>query len=1018
MPDVNESTAKISMDITELKAGITEANRLIRLANSEFKAATSGMDAWEDSADGLSKTIQALTKVQDAQQKKLDLLKDQYKLVAAEQGESSEAAQNLQIKINNQQTAVNKTTAQLKKYQQELDGINSASDSAAAGADKQQSAYEKLQSTISQQQADLNRLKTEYASVALEQGKNSAAAKDLANDITKLSTEINDNQQKMKNAESAADSFDKSLDDVGNSANDAKGGFTVLKGAIAEFAGNMLTSAVSGIKDFVGSLFELSEATEEYRSMMAKTAGSAESFGYSVDFANDKYSQFYQYLGDDQMSTNAITNLMGMKVSTDTVSDAANAAISVWSAYGDSIPIESLTESINESAQVAQVTGTLADTINWAARSNEDWSAAMAGHSAAQAAFNKAIADGEAQEDAYSAALAACADTQERADLIAQTLNQTYGKSKATYDEMNGSILDANAAELQLKDTQAQLGAAIEPVNTAITNLKNNALQAILPAVQNVTSGFTNMVSGLLDGSLSISDVANNLLSGFADAAGKAPEMMVAGQNIMKNIISGISESLPDIVSKGVEALQNFLTGLKEQAPTLISNGFDMVINLVEGIFNALPDLIAAIPQIITTILTTLTSNLPLILAKGVELLWTLIKGIISCIPNLIAAVPQILLGFLQAIGAFFTEGLPTAFQGLTEFFSNLPTMIGTFLQNAITWVQNFVTNLITKAGEIGTNFVNAVINFFSTLPERIGYFIGYVLGSIATWVSNMIAKAQEVGSNFISAVVTFFSTLPERIGQFIGTALGNIVTWVANMIAKAKEAGSNFVTNVINFIKNLPSNLATWLTNAAGKVVEWGSQLMSKGKAAANKLVTSVVDTIKSIPGKLVSIGKDIVNGIWKGISGAAGWLKDKVSGFVDGIVGGFKDALKIGSPSKVFAAEAKWIPGGVGQGIEENEDMAINPVEKLTKKMRSAARSMSSALIPEDTRAALSGAVGSMRSRLTSAVAGAARTNEQIRDIVFNQYNTSPKSLSRLDIYRQTRSQLFFAKGKLSYV
>ena len=69
------------------------------------------------------------------------------------------------------------------------------------------------------------------------------------------------------------------------------------------------------------------------------------------------------------MATNAVTNLMGLKVSTETLSNLANSAIGVWSAYGDSIPIESLTESMNESAQVAKVTGVLADALNWAGMS-------------------------------------------------------------------------------------------------------------------------------------------------------------------------------------------------------------------------------------------------------------------------------------------------------------------------------------------------------------------------------------------------------------------------------------------------------------------------------------------------------------------------------------------------------------------------------------------------------------------------------------------------------------------------
>lgn len=1006
--NVNESTAKISMDISDLKAGISEANRLIKLANSEFKAASSGMDDWGSSADGLSAKIQQLTKVQDAEQKKLELLQQQYKLVAAEQGETSAAAQNLQIRINNQQATLNKTTAELNKYQQELDDVSSAAGETAGAVDNQRSAYEKLQSTIDDQQATLNKLKGEYTNVALEQGESSDAAQDLAREIQDLSSELSDNQKRLKDAESAADSFDSSLDDMGDSAGEAEGGFTILKGALANFAGNILTSAVGGIKDFVGSLFDLSEATEEYRSMMAKTQGSADAFGYSIEFANSKYQEFYKYLGDDQMSTNAITNLMGMKVSTDTVSDAANAAIAVWSAYGDSIPIEGLTESINESAQVAQVTGSLADAINWAARSNEDWSAAMEGHSSAQAAFNAAIKDGESAEDAYSAALAACADTQERADLIAQTLNKTYGTSKTTYDELNGSILDANAAELDFKDTQAELGAAMEPVNTAITNLKDRALGAIAPVVENVAGHFANFLNWLLETPGAMGAVTS-VVAGLATAFG-----ILAAALAIQALINGVQKAF---------ALLNI---------TMLANPFVLIAALIAGVVVALVSLY----------------NSNETFRNGVQAVWSAIVSFLS--------------GVIDGIVNFFTVTIPNAIQNMTDWFSQLPGNISNFIGQVWSSITEWVANMVDKALELGQTFLQNVVNFFQQLPERIGYFIGYALGSVVKWALDMAAKAKETGTNFLNNIVSFFTQLPGKVQSFIANAYNNVVNWAKNMIAKAKETGQNFLNNVINFIKNLPGNLKNLITTAYNNVVSWGSNMISKaketgsnfvnnvvnfvknlpgniknqlatalnnvikwgsdmvsrGKSAATNLVNTITNTIKGIPSKMLSIGKDIVNGIWNGISGAAGWLKKKISGFVDGIVSGFKSALKIGSPSRVFADESRWIPAGIAEGVEGAEDEAIAPIQALTKKMRNALSGATKTLIPDEIKTSLSTLTSGIKTNLRSAAATTAGVVQETRDIIFNQYNNSPKALSRLDIYRQTKSQLFAAKGRLANV
>lgn len=317
---------------------------------------------------------------------------------------------------------------------------------------------------------------------------------DMAKGASRASGSLDELKQSAQQAQDDIEGLGNGMDRLPEQTKPATQGFTVFKGILADLGSSVIQTVIGKVGSLAGSLFDLIDATSEYSTMQAKLSGSATTFGYSVDYAKGQYQEFYKYLGDDQMATNAITNLLGMKVSTDTVSASASAAIGVWSAYGDSIPIESLTESMNESAQVAQVTGTLADAINWARRSNEDWSAAMAGHTEAQKAFNKAIADGETQEDAYSAALAACADTQERADLIAQTLNQTFGQSKQTYDELSQSTLDLNASELRLKDAQANLASSVTPLKTEMNDLKANALNALKPAVDKASGAMQDMI--------------------------------------------------------------------------------------------------------------------------------------------------------------------------------------------------------------------------------------------------------------------------------------------------------------------------------------------------------------------------------------------------------------------------------------------------------------------------------------------------------------------------------------------
>ncbi|MDE6707467.1 MAG: hypothetical protein K2K06_05475, partial [Oscillospiraceae bacterium] len=155
-------TSKFKVDISDLKKGITEANKTIKTATAEFKNATAGMDKWSDSANGLSAKIKQQETVVEAEKKKLELLKEQLarlnqnqedgkniiseltqkyesacetygrtsdeakayakQLTDAEaaQERNTKAAEELKLKIINQDTAVKNAEAQVNKYQSAL----------------------------------------------------------------------------------------------------------------------------------------------------------------------------------------------------------------------------------------------------------------------------------------------------------------------------------------------------------------------------------------------------------------------------------------------------------------------------------------------------------------------------------------------------------------------------------------------------------------------------------------------------------------------------------------------------------------------------------------------------------------------------------------------------------------------------------------------------------------------------------------------------------------------------------
>lgn len=655
-------------------------------------------------------------------------------------------------------------------------------------------------------------------------------------------------QKELQDLESSAKGAKDDVKDVGDSAEESSDGFTIMGGALADLVASAIKGAISAIGDLVGALLELSEATEEYRIMQAKLEGSSETFGYSVDFAKDKYGEFYKYLGDDQMATNAITNLMGLGTSTENLSSLANGAIGVWTAYGDSIPIEGLTEAINETAQVGKVTGSLADALNWAGIS----------------------------EDKFNEKLEKCKTTQERADLIAKTLNDTYGDSKAKFDELSGSVLEANEAELKLKDTQADLGQAVEPVNTAMTNLKNKALDAIAPVVGKLADAFAKLLDWLVETPGALETVTTLIIilsTAFT---------ILAGALAIEGIIAGVTKAIA------------FLN------TTLLANPIVLIVALIAG------------------------------LVAGFIYLWNTCEPFKQFFIDLWDGIKNATKIAVDAIVKFFTVTIPEKWNQFKKICSNF-----------INSVVNYFKQLPGKIKTIMTNFVNTVKKFFQELPYKVGYFIGQMLGHIIQFGINIINFARTKIPEFIRNVVNFFKELPSKIWNAITGAISRIAEWGSQIKSKATSAIKNMVSSVISTAKSLPSKIKSAITGAISVVSSWGSDMLSKAKSAITKVVDGIKNTFKNLPNQLKTIGKDLVKGLWNGISNAKDWILGKVKSFGKGILNGLKDFFGIKSPSRVMRDEiGRYIAEGIGTGITENADNPIEALETLGDDMVNGAK------------------------------------------------------------------------------
>lgn len=285
----NDTTTRFNVDITELRTQFREAQRQVRLANSEFQSATSGMNNWADSADGLSAKINQLNNVLVSEERKLEILRREYDLTANEMGANSREAQELLIRLNNQQATVGRLRRDITNYQASLDEMTSSTNDS-------RTALERLTDTVSDQEKQLKGLKDDLANAVLVYGENSAEAQALKSQIERLNNELNTNRDQLNNARQSAENYADSLNNSGDSANDNRTALERLSDTVSDqetrladlreaYANAVIEQGESSAEAqrLAGEISQLSQELSDNRETLENARNSADEFDNSLE---------------------------------------------------------------------------------------------------------------------------------------------------------------------------------------------------------------------------------------------------------------------------------------------------------------------------------------------------------------------------------------------------------------------------------------------------------------------------------------------------------------------------------------------------------------------------------------------------------------------------------------------------------------------------------------------------------------------------------------------------------------
>ena len=232
--------------------------------------------------------------------------------------------------------------------------------------------------------------------------------------------ELRDFEQRLNDVDDSAEDSSDSLNDVGDAADGMDDGFSLADGVISNFVGGAMTKLLDIALQAAEAIWNLDEATEEYRESMALLNTAFETAGFGADTAKQAYEGFYTILGDTGQATEASQLLSQLATNEQDVAEWIDIAAGVYGTFGESIPIESLIEAANETAKTGQVTGTLADALNWVGLSEEE----------------------------VNSQLSMLNDESLRARLLMDTLSNTYKTASDSFYENSDAILESRQAQL------------------------------------------------------------------------------------------------------------------------------------------------------------------------------------------------------------------------------------------------------------------------------------------------------------------------------------------------------------------------------------------------------------------------------------------------------------------------------------------------------------------------------------------------------------------------------------------
>lgn len=690
------------------------------------------------------------------------------------------------IKIGGDTTGLDKALKETNKKSRELESELKAVDKALKldpnNVTLVKQKQDLLKDSIKETKAKLDVLKeaqsqvtAQYKKGEIDAGQYRAFQRELETTKSKLSSlkdekkNVNAIGTAFKEAKDKVEPVIKKVEKVGSAIGGATSKAVKFTATLGKIDTAMIGKAADGFKKYtqtigVGlaavttALAANVEASREWNSDMTKLKTNAETSGNNFDFMKSKMQDLVAITGESDSSIEALSNLMAVGFSDEQMTPAINALSGAVEKFPDTLKIESLSDSLQETLATGAATGQFSELIGRMGDSVDDFNAGL----------QNCTSEAERQQYAL--------------DWLA---NSGLSEINDEYQSANKSTLDYERASFELQDALASLGTAFTPVMAGAKGMAADFLTKSLPAVQKLSGGFTKLfdgVSSLLDaydsgGLDSLTEQIPIVISGLFSSASEtlaenAPTLITAATTVLTSIIQSLAQSAPSLINSILPSLLNGFFGLINAlvstiptlVPELVQGAITLFLGLIDGLNDVIGQLMPMLPSLIKQITDTLIENLPAIIEGGFQLLTGLITGLTKCTPDLIDAI----IALIPVITDSLTENLPALVKAGMELIVALAKGLPTAIPAIIDALPDIISAIIDGFKDVdwldlGANILKGILN------------------GLVSAVSGIWSVVEDVGSAIIDGFCDFFDihspsrVMAKKVGQYLpsGIAVG-----------------------------------------------------------------------------------------------------------------------------------------------------------------------------------------------------------------------------------------------------